>query len=151
MKLSLSWHACALVPLLMLWQGSSCHSTNSNTNNSNQNQNTVNAISGSWGGADIALDVTSEGAEINFACAHGHLDGPIVPDSQGNFSVKGTYVREHGGPIRSDENPDARDARYKGQIAGEKMTLTVTFADGTEDVGPFNLEHGKRGRIHKCM
>ena len=109
------------------------------------------AITGAWGGADIALQVTTDGIDLNFDCAHGHIDEPIAPDSEGRFSVKGTYVREHGGAVRIDENPDTRAATYKGQIASEKMTLTVTFPDGTEDVGPFTLERGKSGRVRKCM
>jgi len=149
MRLGSLWPAYALLPLL-LWQGSSCRSSNSVSSNQS-NKSAKAAVSGAWGGPDIALEVTSEGTNINFNCAHGHIDEAIVPDSSGSFSVKGTYVREHGGPMRSDENPDARNATYKGKITGEKMTLTVTFADGTEDVGPFNLEHGKSGRIHKCM
>jgi len=155
MTIGLSWHACALLPLLLLWQGSSCHSTNSNsinTNERNANRNAVSApISGSWGGPDIALEVTTEGIELNFDCGHGYIDKGIAPDSDGKFSVNGTYVREHGGAMRSDENPDSRAAGYKGQVTGEKMTLTVTFPDGTQDIGPFNLERGKPGRIHKCM
>jgi hypothetical protein len=155
MTIGLSWHACALLPLLLLWQGSSCHSTNSNsvnTNERNANRNAVSApISGSWGGPDIALEVMTEGIELNFDCGHGYIDKGIAPDSDGKFSVNGTYVREHGGAMRSDENPDSRAAGYKGQVTGEKMTLTVTFPDGTQDIGPFNLERGKPGRIHKCM
>ena len=155
MRIGLSWHACALLPLLILWQGSSCHSTNSsttNTNHANQNQSaTTNAISGSWGGMGIGLEITSEGVELNFDCATGHIDKAIEPDSDGKFSADGTYIREHGGPMRSDETQDSRAVVYKGQIAGQKMTLTVKFADGTQDIGPFNLERGKTGRIHKCM
>ena len=151
MKLSRSWHVCVFLPLLMLWQGSSCHSTKSNTNNVNQNQNTKGAISGSWGGPDIALEVTSEGVNIEFDCAHGHIDKAIVPDADGKFSVNGKYVQEHGGPVRTGEDAGSRAAVYQGRIAGEKMNLTVTFPDGTQEVGPFNLERGKSGRIHKCM
>ena len=147
--------AAVLMPLLIfVGQNSSCGRSNTNGTRTAvkvNSQNRSRELTGQWGGVDIALEVTSEGININFGCAHGHIDETIIPDSEGNFSVKGTYVREHGGPMRSDDNPDVRNATYKGNIAGEKMTLTVTFPDGTEDVGPFNLEHGKSGRIHKCM
>lgn len=149
-----SWPVCAVLSLF-LWQGSSCHTTKPITSNSppaNQSTKAMKTpIKGSWGGTDIALEVTAEGVDITFSCAHGHIDDAIAADSHGSFSVKGTYVREHGGPIRSDETVNARSATYKGNITGEKMTLTVTFADGTEDIGPFNLEHGKEARLHRCM
>ena len=154
MKFSSSWIGCVFLPLLMLSQTSSCQSSKPVTTSSPTNQSstsTKNAVHGSWGGADIALEVTNEGIDINFDCAHGHIDESIVPDSEGNFSVKGTYVREHGGPMRSDENANSLHAVYKGKVTGDKMTLTLTFPDGTEDVGPFTLERGKEPRIHKCM
>src|ERR1044071_7210900 len=123
---STSLPACALLPLLMLGQASSCHSTNSNTMSTNATNQDRKAISGSWGGADIALEVTTEGVEINFDCATGHIDKAIVPDSAGKFSVSGTYIREHGGPMRNDETQDRKGATYKGTVNGEKMSLSVT-------------------------
>jgi hypothetical protein len=151
------FHTAALVllPLLVfVGQNSSCGRTNTNGTLKTVNGGGTNQpreLKGQWGGAGIELEVTSDGIDINFDCAHGHIDRSIVPDSAGNFSVKGAYVREHGGPMRTDENSDARTATYKGEITGDKMTLKVTFADGTDDVGPFTLERGRTARIHKCM
>ncbi|HXT65051.1 MAG TPA: hypothetical protein VN696_18560 [Pyrinomonadaceae bacterium] len=118
------------------------------TNATNQNQK---AISGSWGGADIALEVTTEGVEINFDCGTGHIDKAIVPDAEGKFSVDGTYVREHGGAMRSDETQDRKAATYKGTVNREKMSLSVTLTEGHLEIGSFTLERGKPGRVRKCM
>ena len=35
-------------------------------------------------------------------------------------------------------------------IDGKKMTLVVTLADSKEEVGKFELEHGRSGRVFKC-
>jgi hypothetical protein len=140
-------HGLVLCMLVIMGQNSSCGRSPANSNEKTRTQ----ALKGQWGGPDIALEVTSDGINVEFDCANGHIDEPIIPDSEGNFSVKGTYVREHGGAMRSDENVDSSRAVYKGKISGDKMTLTVTFPDGAVDVGPFNLERGKQGRIHKCM
>ena len=145
--------ALVLLILSVLAQDSSCGRTSTNGTRKTVNGNSADQmrkLQGQWGGADIALEVTSEGIDVNFDCAHGHIED-LFPDSAGNFSVKGTYVREHGGAMRINENPDSLPAVYKGKISENQMTLTVTFPDGTEDVGPFKLERGKSGRVHKCM
>lgn len=146
--------AFVLLILPIVAQEPSCGRANPNGTRKTVNGSSTNQtreLKGQWGGADIALEVTSEGIDLNFDCAHGHIDESIIPDTYGNFSVKGTYVREHGGAMRINENPDSLPAVYKGKISENQMTLTVTFPDGTEDVGPFKLERGKSGRIHKCM
>ena len=154
MNMATRCHAIGVFLLLLMFLGQSSSCGRSNTNGTTANANRANQpqdLKGQWGGPDIALEVTSEGIEINFDCAHGHIDESIVPDSEGKFSVKGTYVREHGGAMRIEDNPNSSQAVYQGRLTGDKMTLTVTFPDGTVDVGPFTLERGKTGRIHKCM
>ena len=147
--------AVILLPLLMfVAQNSSCGRANANATaqtGKDGGTNQVRELKGQWGGAGIALEVTSDGVDINFDCAHGHIDQSIVPDAEGAFSVKGAYVREHGGPTRIDENQNSSPAIYKGKITSDMMTLTVTFPDGSADVGPFKLDRGKSGRIHKCL
>jgi len=106
---------------------------------------------GTWGGDHVNLTVTEEGATIEFDCAHGTLKGPILPDAEGRFETAGTYVQEHAGPVREeDETAAGSPARYKGQVAKGKMTLTIAFPEGREPLGPFDLVHGKEGRLMKC-
>jgi hypothetical protein len=103
---------------------------------------------GSWGGNHVALEVTSSGGTVEFDCAHGTITEPIALDDDGRFDAAGTYVREHGGPVREGEE-DARPARYGGRVQGQTMTLTITVAG--ESVGPFELERGRTPRITKCL
>ena len=35
-----------------------------------------------------------------------------TPGADSTFAVSGTFVREHGGPIREDEKADVRPAMY---------------------------------------
>src|SRR5215813_7163385 len=61
--------------------------------------------SGVWGGEHVRLDVDSNSAKIEFDCAHGTIEGPLTMDANGEFSWKGTFARERGGPVTSnDEN-----------------------------------------------
>jgi hypothetical protein len=38
----------------------------------------------------------------------------LVVDGRGRFTATGTFVREHGGPIRDAERPDSPQAMYSG-------------------------------------
>ena len=106
---------------------------------------------GMWGGAGIRLDVSADGAIIEYDCAHGTIDQPIVGDRNGRFTVTGTHVREHGGPIRVDEPPDRHPARYDGQVAGNSMRLSVTLTDGNQTIGSFDATLNGPARVVKCL
>jgi hypothetical protein len=108
------------------------------------------ARTGTWGGEHISLEVTADGAQVEYDCGHGTVDEKIVGDSQGRFTLRGTHVREHGGPVRKDEKADSHPARFAGQIKGDAMTLTVTETDTNETVGTFTLAYGQQPRLMKC-
>lgn len=108
------------------------------------------ARTGTWGGEHIGLDVTPQGGQVEYDCAHGTVDQRIVPDARGHFDVRGTHVREHGGPIRKDESADSHPARFVGEIKGDTMMLTVTESDTKEVVGTFTLVFGQTPRVMKC-
>src|SRR5947209_6144391 len=108
------------------------------------------ARTGTWGGEHIGLEVTAQGGQVEYDCAHGTIDQRIVPDARGRFDVRGTHVREHGGPVRKDETADGHPARFVGEIKGDTMTLTVTESDTEEAVGTFTLVFGQRPRVMKC-
>ena len=48
---------------------------------------------------------------VEFDCAHASFANPIF-DSRGGFLAKGTFVREHGGPIHPGEKPDQQNAHF---------------------------------------
>ncbi|HKG13758.1 MAG TPA: hypothetical protein VKB12_10475 [Pyrinomonadaceae bacterium] len=106
--------------------------------------------SGVWGGDHIRMEVSDAGAAVEFDCAHGAIDQPIVLDSEGGFDVKATFVVERGGPIRRDRPPAVRPARYKGRVGGDTLTLTVTLTDADADAGTYTLTRGSEGRVFKC-
>lgn len=110
----------------------------------------LSASNGTWGGEHIGLEVTAQGGQLVYDCAHGTIDRKIVTDAQGRFDLPGTHVREHGGPIRKDEAEDSHPARFTGQIKGDMMTLTVTESDTKELVGTFTLVYGQTPHVVKC-
>ena len=107
---------------------------------------------GSWGGPHIRLDVAENGtAAVELDCAHGSIPGPIVPDGGGAFQVEGRYVREGPGPVREGADQEGVPARFTGKVDGGKLTLTITLAGSDEEVGTFELTHGKTPRLTKCL
>jgi len=105
---------------------------------------------GAWGGPHIRLAVGDSSATIEYDCAHGQIDGPLVTDSRGRFSLKGTHSPEHPGPVRDNEQSAGQPARYTGWTDGKKMTLTVALAGRKETLGTFNLTLGGGGRVFTC-
>jgi hypothetical protein len=96
------------------------------------------------------LTVKDTGADIQFDCAHGRTEEPIVLDDAKRFDARGIFVREHGGPVKKDEAESSQPVRYKGRVDGDQMTLTVAPEDGGDDLGSFSLAKGSRGHLVRC-
>lgn len=105
---------------------------------------------GTWGGEHIRLEVGKRSATIDYDCARGTINAPLNVNPQGKFRLRGTHVREHGGPTRKNETANVSAATYTGWTDGKTMTLTVTLAETQEEIGTFKLTRGQPGRVWKC-
>lgn len=94
--------------------------------------------------------MTKNGAEIQFNCAHGDIEEPLLLDQQGRFSAKSTSVRRRMGPQREGNPSVNQTAVYSGVIRNQSMTLTVTLMETKQMIGTFTLEHSKLVRPVKC-
>jgi len=103
---------------------------------------------GVWGGQHISIKVGTKSATIEYDCASGVINGPLVVDRNGNFNLRGTHRMERGGPVRADEDSRQVPASYTGSIKGNTMTLTLKLSDSDEET--FTLEKGKPGELFKC-
>ncbi len=108
-------------------------------------------LTGKWGGEHIGMVVSDSSATLEYDCAHGTIDEPIIPDAEGKFEVSGVHVFEHGGPIRIDEIPDEHPALYKGHIVGNEMTLILVITDTDTEIDTFSLTRGVDPLIYKCL
>jgi hypothetical protein len=106
---------------------------------------------GTWGGERLGLEVSEQGARLEYDCAHGTIDEPIVPDASGRFEATGVHYREHGGPVNVDIPAETHPARYTGRTDGKTMTLTVELTDTGETLGTFALTYGEPPMILKCL
>lgn len=103
---------------------------------------------GNWGGQHINMKVGAKSATIEYDCATGVIQGPLLVDRDGNFNLRGTHTMQRGGPVRADEKPNEVPATYTGSIKGNMMTLKLKVSD--EEVETFTLEKGKQGELFKC-
>ena len=104
---------------------------------------------GLWGGAHVRMVVGTEDARLEYDCASGTIDRPIVLDATGRFSATGSHSSERGGPRREGQAAVAR-ARYVGRIRGNTMTLTVTLEDPKQRIGVFTLARNDDTLLTKC-
>jgi len=107
---------------------------------------------GSWGGEHIRLNVTETGATVEYDCAVGTIDEPLLLDKDGNFEAHGTHIFEHGGPRRVGEPPPKRHpALYRGWTDESQLHLTVTLLEAGKAVGTFLLGLGRSPQLEKCL
>lgn len=143
-----SLSALLVVPFLVLvWQEDSCRGSKMNKPVEEKVQRVVE---GTWGGQHIILEVTGAGASVVMDCAHGTINKPIEIDAAGHFEVPGTFVTETPGPVRQGDER-GQPARYVGTVKADAMSLTIASSNSGEKLGSFTLNHGKAGRIRKCL
>ncbi len=144
-----------LIVTILFWQSGSCRNNQDRTVSSKteaaETERSKRVLKGMWGGEHVSVEVTANGAFINFDCAHGAIDKSFVTDRNGKFDVKGTYEIERPGPQRAGQESNSRPARYTGSIKGTEMTLTIILTDKNETVGTFTLTHGAFPQIVKCL
>lgn len=104
---------------------------------------------GTWGGPHVTMEVTETGARLDYDCAHGTIDEPVRLDDRGRFDVGGTHTPESPGPVRRGETR-TEAARYTGSVRGDRMSLTVTRPGSGRELGTFELQRGRLGRVFKC-
>jgi hypothetical protein len=131
----------AIVSIASLFFVSACSDDSSSPNLSAE---------GTWGAEHLRLVVESDGAVLEYDCAHGTIDGAFVFDSDGNFDLVGTHVHE-GGPIGEDNPPEVLSVRYLGRIVGDIMMIQVRLSDSGEILGRYALHRGQSGEIRKCL
>ncbi len=149
------------MPIFMAhsFQSESCSGKQQTVNIKSQTLNT-NSVAvqeegrmtkGTWGGNHVLMEVTEEGARIEYDCAHGTISESLKIDRNGKFSAKGLHFRERGGPQRVGTEERGEPVVYSGTTDGKTATLTVTNSVTDEIIGTFALTLGKGSRITKCL
>lgn len=103
---------------------------------------------GKWGGQHVRLEVSGNGAEFEFDCAHGRMTEPLTLQN-GRFATTGTFVRERG-PVRMEDSEQGQRVYFKGEVQGSRMTLIFSLAEDFNEAETFTLTHGVEARLFKC-
>jgi hypothetical protein len=144
---NISYTLCIFALILFaLWQNGSCRVDKTVAMSKEQNR----VAAGDWGGQNVRMNVTETGARLQFTCARGSIEEPLVLDNEGRFSAKGVFTADAMGPLRKDNPPKSGPALYNGTVSDTKMTLTITFIETKEKAGEYSLEYGKPGRVWRC-
>jgi len=106
---------------------------------------------GSWGGRGVALTLDARQGRLEYDCAAGTIDGPLLPDALGRFIATGTHTPGLGGPERIDRPPASFPARYTGTVRGDAMRLEVDVPARDLHLGPFTLRRGAEAVLLRCL
>ena len=107
-------------------------------------------VTGRWGGDHVGLELTPSGGTLDYDCAAGRIDGPVLPRADGTFQAFGIHTPGTGGPERVGVVPPSHSARYDGSLRGDSMTLQVRVETGVL-VGPFTLRRGAEPLLMRCL
>src|SRR4030095_12184434 len=102
----------------------------------------------SFGGPHIGVDLEGGLGAVQFDCASGTIDQPIISD--GPYNSPGTYRPGQAGPVRVGQVFTEKRATYAGVATKTDLTMSVTLEDG-EVLGPFALTLGAPAQITRCL
>lgn len=105
---------------------------------------------GRWGGQHVGLELGPAGGTLDYDCAAGRIEGPVLPRAGGTFEAVGTHTPGTGGPERAGVIPPSYAARYAGSVRGDRMTLQVRVANGVL-IGPLELRRGTEPLLMRCL
>nr|WP_166177390.1 hypothetical protein [Altererythrobacter segetis] len=108
-------------------------------------------LGGSWGGRGVGLTLDAGGGRLEYDCAAGTIEGPVLPDAAGRFVAGGAHSPGHGGPERIDRPPESLPARYSGTVHGGEMRLEVDVPSRGLHLGPFTLRRGAQPVLLRCL
>lgn len=94
--------------------------------------------------------MTEAGATVELDCAHATISRRIEATRNGRFVVMGSYVAEHGGPVRESEPSEGESVQFTGKVSGKKLQLSVRRRNSKKLIGVFTLFFGQEGSLVKC-
>jgi hypothetical protein len=105
---------------------------------------------GTWGGDTAGMIVGDTAMHLHVGCTFGDVSGRVAVGGNGSFDVAGSYMLRAFPVARGPAVP----ARFVGNVAGARATVTVTVNDTVEKktvvLGPVVVTLGVDPRMGPC-
>jgi hypothetical protein len=108
-------------------------------------------LTGSWGGEHVGLTLDPGGGRLDYDCAAGTIDEPLVAVHDGSFAANGRHTPGMGGPEQIDRPRPSYPARYTGTVGRGTMTLRVWIPSQNLTLGPYRLRRDIRPQLLRCL
>jgi hypothetical protein len=108
-------------------------------------------VTGSWGGRHVGMVLTTEGGTLDYDCAAGRINGPVMVGPDGRFAAPGIHTPGMGGPEQQGEVRPSYPAHYSGSVRGDRMILRVDVPARGIVIGPYELRRGADPILMRCL
>jgi hypothetical protein len=107
-------------------------------------------LTGTWRSIAAEMTLTVQGGSIQFGCASGTINAPVMLNAQGEFLVNGTYTQGSGVPPPPESPPPTpQPTVYSGKVSGNTLTLNLQIQGGSPG-SPFTLERDGTAQVIFC-
>ncbi len=107
-------------------------------------------LTGTWRSIAAEMTLTVQGGSIQFGCASGTINAPVLVNTQGEFRVDGTYTQGSGVPPPPQiPPPTPQPTVYSGKVSGNTLTLSLQIQGGALS-SPITLERDGSAQVIYC-
>ena len=105
---------------------------------------------GTWGGDNSGVIVTDSVSHVHVGCTYGDWPTNVVVNSDGRFTVAGSYVLRAYPVMIGPRLP----AQFSGRVIGTTLTLAIAINDTVEKkvvaLGPITVVLGRTPLMGPC-
>jgi hypothetical protein len=105
---------------------------------------------GTWGGDNAGMIVGDTAMHLHVGCTYGDVSGRVPVDTDGQFSVTGSYMLR-AYPIAVGPTVPAQ---FTGHVDGADVVITVTVNDTVQKkttvLGPVTVTFGREPKLGPC-
>ena len=106
-------------------------------------------LAGTWAGDRLSLTANAGGILVQGDCASGKIEGAVVPDGTGRFTMRGYYNESHSGMTLADLRAIDRPAIFTGVVTGNRVDLTIDLKG--QPARHFTLKRDRQIKFARCL
>ncbi len=106
-------------------------------------------LTGTWRSHFAEVTLSAQGGSIQFSCASGAINAPVILNAQGEFSVDGTYTQGSGVAPPPGSEPTPKPVVYSGKVSSNTLTFSYQTQGGSIS-GPFTVVRDSSDKVIFC-